>query len=374
MKDTTVELYLCDPEGIRLDCLDYVTEYEYVLAANGVNTARVRLPSTFDRSKIRLDDILEIWRGSGPGTLKCDFWGFLRAWAFGDINGMEYTELIFRADLLERRVVEDYAGSAQAEMTDQADDMIKAIATDQLGADTDADRDLTSVGGGFTVSAALADGVSITKAFAYANVLAIAQELAGISTQQGTSVYFDVVPVSPSSVTGKLAFRLDTYTGQRGMDRTADSDNPAFVGPAWGNLNNGRVEYDYQYEINFVYVLGQGEGEVREVVEVSDTDRIEASIWNRREGIKDARNIEYGDADALTAEGYAALNLNKPKFRFSGDIIETDAFRYGIDWSFGDLVSVVYGDYETDAMIDKVYIVRTPDGQETISATLEVSS
>lgn len=367
-----IEVYLCDPTGVRLECLDYLTSIEYVLSVNAPGIASVLLPADFDRSKIRLDNIIEIWRGE-IGALKLDFCGMLRLWAFGDADGVDYTELhaVGLNDLLARRIVEDYAGSAQALMTDQTDDMIKAIATDQLGGDADAARDLTSVGGGFTVSANLADGQEITKAFAYRNVLELYQELAGISAQAGTRVYFDIVPVVASTVTGALAFRLDTFTDWRGVDRTDDSTHPAFVGREWGNLHNSRMEFDYTQEVNHCLVLGQGEGESREVLWVTDTARAGASIWNRREGTKNATHVDYGDTAALTAEGNAYLDEHKPAFRFSGEVIETPKFRYGINWGLGDLVTVVMGNVQKDALISLVYIRRDSSG-ESATAKLEL--
>jgi hypothetical protein len=372
--DEITEIYLCDPVGIRLEALDYITEYEYVKAANELSPFTLKLPIKFDRNKIRLDNIIEIWRGFAPGTLKLDYCGFLRDWIFGDNAGLEFTELYGNStmDLLRRRIVKDYAGSAQAEMTDYADDMIKAVVKDQLGADAASGRDLTSVGGGFTIQADLSDGQSITKTFPYKNVLQICQEIADASRQAGTAVYFDIVPIIASTVTGALAFQLQTFTDQRGNDRTWDSSTPVFIGPDWGNFENGYLEYDYSNEANYAYVMGQGDGESREIAEESDTTRIGMSIWNRCEGAKDARNIEYGDADALTGEAYTYLDEHKPVFRFGGDIVETSTFLYGRDWGFGDKVTAVYSGYQVDAMIDKVHVRKDSNGQSRITAKLEV--
>jgi hypothetical protein len=354
--------------------LDYITDFEYAKVFNNPAPFRLKLPSKFDRSKIRLDNIVEIWRGFGPGTLKLDYCGFVRAWLFADDAGQEYTELygLSCMELMKRRIVKDYAGSAPADMTDHADDMIKAIAKDQLGADTTAVRDLTSVGGGFTIQADLADGQSITKGFAYKNVLEICQEIAAASFQAGTEVYFDIVPVVSSSPTGSLSFQLQTFTDQRGYDRTWDSSAPAFIGTDWGNLENGALEYDYSEEINYVYTLGQGEGLDREIVEAYDTTRMGLSIWNRREGGKDARNIAYGDTAALTGEANTFLAENKPKLKFSGDVIETPSFRYGLDWDFGDRITLLYANIQKDAMIKNVLVQRNSSGQESIKAGLLV--
>ena len=371
------EVYLCTPEGVRIECLDYITEFEYAKIANTPAPFRLKLPSKFDRNKIKLDNIIEIWYGFGPSTLKLVYCGFLRAWKFTDDAGVEYTELygLSSMELLIRRIVKDYSGSSQAKMTDEADDMIKAIAKDQLGTDAAAGRDLTSVGGGFTIQSDLADGYSVTKAFADKKVLEICQEIAGAGRQAsdtGEAIYFDIVPIVSSSVTGALAFQLQTFTGQRGNDRTWDSSQPVFVGPEWGNFQNGYMEFDYLDEVNYVYALGQGEGSVREVVTVADTTRSGMSIWNLREGAKDARQIDFGDTAGLTGEANTYLDENKPKFRFGGDIVETPAFRYKRDWDFGDRVTAIYADIQKDAMINKVLVSQNSNGQRTITAKLEI--
>jgi len=368
------EVYLDDPTGVRLEALDYITGFEYAKIKNAPGPVRLTLPARFDRSLARLDNIIEIWRGYDPGSLKLDYCGFVRGRVFGDSAGQKYTELYGYSplDLLRRRIVANAAGSAEAEMTDYADDMIKAIVTDQLGADAAADRDLTSVGGGFTVQADTSDGQSITKGFAYKNVLEICQEICDASAQAGTRVYFDVVPVVSSSVTGMLAFQFRTYTDYRGDDRTWDSDSPLYVGAEWGNFQNGMYGEDYSELKNYVYALGQGEGVVRDIEEAEDATSEGLSIWNRCEGGKDARHIEFGDTDGLTAEAYTYLEEHKAVTSFDGEVVETPSFRYGKDWNFGDGITIAYAGVQKEAMIAKVKVRRDSDGQETITAKLEV--
>ena len=234
----TTEVYLCDQEGVRIDCLDYLSELEYCKVSNDIAPFRVKLPAKFDRSKIYLDNIIEIWQGFGPGTLKNDYCGFPRAWRKADEAGSKYTELygFDSKDLLRSRTVEDYGGTAKSYMNDEADNVIKAIARNELGASAAAGRSLTSVGGGFTVQADLSDAPVIVKGFQFRKVLDVFQEIADTSTQLGTRLYFDVVPDFSSAVTGKIAFQLRTYTDQRGDDRTWDSFSPVFVGNDLGEL------------------------------------------------------------------------------------------------------------------------------------------
>jgi hypothetical protein len=132
------------------------------------------------------------------------------------------------------------------------------------------------------------------------------------------------------------------------------------------------LTYDYGEEVNYAYALGQGEGVAREVATLAATSRSGMSIWNLREGAKDARHIDAGDTAALTGEAQTYLDEHKPKISFSGDIVETPAFRYGHDWWFGDKTTLVYADMELDANIDKVLVSRGDDGQETITARLEL--
>lgn len=368
-----VEVWMSTPEGVRTTCLDYATEIEYALKCNDRAPFRLKLPKKFDRKLIKLDNIIEIRRGFEPGTMHGDYCGLVRAWKFSDDAGADYTELygFSLLDLLRRRVVAYAAGTAQASMTDQADDMIKAIVKDNLGSDSVAARDLTSVGGGFTIQADLADGASITKAFSFKNVLDICQEIAAASAQAGTEVFFDIVPTATNTGTGGLAFVLETYTGQRGSDRTADSDAPVFVGTNWDNLQNGSLESDYSDEINYAYVLGLGDEDARETTEVTEAGRSGMSIWDRCEGSKDARNTELGDTNARTGEGLTYLDENKPLFKFGGQIIETSSFRYGRDFFWGDKITASYGGYMIDCQIKTILVSRDANGSETIIANLE---
>jgi hypothetical protein len=373
--DTIVEIYLCDPRGVRIDFLDYCMEYEYMLGVNEPTPFRIRLPAGFDRSMVQLDDIIEIWRGHGPGTMKLDYCGFLRDWEYSDDAGIEFTELRGWSSmyLLAGRICAVTSIYQLTPLTDQADDMIKAIAHDQIGADAGTGRNLTSVGGGFTIQSDNADGVSLTKQPAWSNLLTVCQEIADASNQGGTAVYFDVVPVVSSTVTGALAFDLRTWTGQRGNNRAWNSSQPAFIGSDWGNLENGSLRKDCTDEKNYVFVLGQGDGAGREYVEVQGAVNT-YSIWNRREGACNGGNADSGDTAALTAEGNAYLRQNKVKITFTGDIIETPYFRYGRDWNFGDSVAITYGGWQFDGKVNKVVIGRGQDGQEVIKSRLEVTS
>lgn len=368
-----VEIWLDDPTGMRIEFLDYSMSYEYSLIANEPSPFRILLPSKFDRSLIKVDNIIEIWRGHQASALQLDYCGFLRDYIFGDQDGVPYTVISGKSssELLERRIAIDQSGLVQTELTDHADDMIKAIFVDQLGADGLAARNLTAVAGGVTVQADNALCASITREFVYKNVLEVMQEIAGASQTAGKKLYFDLVPICSGITTGMMGFQMQTFVGQRGNNRGSTSGNPVIVGQQWDNMQNGSLEYLFSKEINSVVVLGPGSGAAQNTRTRTDPTRIAASIWNLREGVKSASTATPGSTAELDAEGDAYLNENKPKLHFAGEIVETPTFRYSFDWFFGDKVIAEYAGITMDANIDKVYISKAGINNETISAILE---
>jgi len=67
---------------------------------------------------------------------------------------------------------------------------------------------------GFTVAPDLAAGPSIDGAFAWKSLLDVCRDLADTAWANGTPIYFDIVPTTPTT------YRLQTWTEQRGKDRT----------------------------------------------------------------------------------------------------------------------------------------------------------
>ena len=95
-------------------------------------------------------------------------------------------------DLLRRRIVAYAAGAAQAEMTDQSDDMCRAIVLDNLGSDAaDGAADQQHVSEPVRRRTRMA--ASLTKAFARRNVLTVLQDIADIAATAGTPIYWHMV-------------------------------------------------------------------------------------------------------------------------------------------------------------------------------------
>ena len=135
------------------------------------------------------------------------------------------------------------------------DDLMKAIVSKQLGSTASAWRskitEAPNLGAG---------GASISKAFAYRNVLTVLQEIADLVTEAGVWLGFDVVRTAPG------AFEFRTYTGQRGQNHGRNSGDPRLVGKQYGNLSEATFGTYHMDERNWVLVAGQGEGDSRVLI------------------------------------------------------------------------------------------------------------
>jgi len=131
------------------------------------------------------------------------------------------------------------------------------------------------------------------------------------------------------------------------------------------------LEYKRSSEITYLYVTGQGEGQLRNIAEVSNSDALDASPLNRREGSYNANQTAAAD---LTNVGYQQLDKNKPVKLFDGELLDTENARYGLDWDLGDMLDAQDGDDEFEIMITGVEFSMTGGGKEQIRGTFEVIS
>jgi len=360
---SSFEVWLDDPRGMHLAHLDKVIGLELVHVVNDYGAIVLEVPSDYD-PYIVLDGMIEVWFRGHVESI-----GFIRKITrYDSSTGMEVTKLVAYDGnyLLTSRIVAYAAGSAQASMTDQADDMLKAIVTDNLLGDATGVRNIS----GLSLSAAAddSDGQSITKGFSWSPLLGTCQDIAVSSEEAGTAVYFEFVPEFISS--SVVGFEFRTWINQRGNDHGSTSDDPVYFGKAWGNLIGPMYEEDYTIEVNYVYAGGQGEGSDRNVNEVSDAARYGASAWNRREAFTDARN-ESSDA-GVTAKGYDRLNEGRPVKSFRGEITDSPSARYGTHWWFGDRVICEYRGMEYDVLVTAVSVTLDSNGNESVTGKFEV--
>jgi hypothetical protein len=319
-------------------------------------------------------------------------------------------------DLLSRRVVIQAAGTSYTRKTDEIDDMMKEIVREQMlwGSALDEDGVVDNTRAfpetDFSVQANVALGPSVSLGFADRQVRDVVQELKDASFQLNRDnpanrrIYFDVVPYdlvqsviyildeetldpildesghgildeeSGEAESMSVGFQFQTFADLRGQDRTQALD----FSVENNNLEAPYYSQSFLEEVNAVIVKGFGRGDSREVEKVNDTDRINASRWNRREGFKDGS--QEPDQNKLADLAYPELYDGRPKEDISAVFLnvpsgpDTPRSMYGLDWDLGDLVPISYAGKQFNAEISIVYVAIDENGKETITGRNEVSA
>jgi hypothetical protein len=352
-----------DHTGQRKGVIQAFNSLEYIKTQNAVGSLVIDIPrGLMQYDQFAVGDLFEVWREKNSTLeLQNETAYFLQSWEFwADSGGEEYIRLTASDAnwLLDTAIVWAYATSAAASKTAIPDDMMKAIVLEQLGASaTPASRIK------LTCAPYLgAGGASITKEFAYRNVLTVIQELAELANEGGVWLGFDVVRTSPGT------FEFRTYTGQRGQNHGRSSGDPRLVGKQYGNLSQASFGEYHADERNVILVAGQGEGSAREWVTRYSNSRLYASKWNRREYFKDSRDDS--TTAALEADGDAALDEFRPRQVLTGTIHDTPGMQYGIHYWFGDILSVEAFGYFVDCHVSAVRVKVDQDGGEQLDIKL----
>lgn len=360
------ELYLANDRGERLQLLDKVVRFNYSKTINGIGRGQFVFPDSYDFTLFKRDYRIEVFRSPSPtASKKLENIYFIRRRIGDTLAGGQIQLNTFASDpneLLMRRIVAYNSGSSEADKTDEIDDMMKAIVRENMGTLAAADRDWTA--SGFSVQVDVSLGPSITKAFSRRNVLDVLQDLSEAARTNGTEVYFAVVPTTTTT------FEFQTFIEQPGVDRRYEGEDPLVFSLERGNLGAPMLEDDYEDEISYVYAGGQGEGDTRDIQVSSDNALINESIWNRREGFRDARH-QSASAGVLT-DADAMLSASRPRRRFHASLLSVKNSRYGIDWNWGDRVTVEYLGQRLNALVRSVSVSVDRNGDETVMGRVEI--
>jgi hypothetical protein len=205
-------------------------------------------------------------------------------------------------------------------------------------------------------------GPLLYKGFAWRRVLDVLQDIAAASAEQNVYLAFDIVSPTPDTL------QFQTFIGARGVDRRLSVGvAPVILSPETRTLLQPSIRYDFREEIVYAKAGGSGEGFGRLFGEYLDSSRAGASPFRRRERFVDARTTD--DTDALNDEARSAVRQGRPRVIISGRIAQTPALRYGIEWTWGDYVTVQAFGRQVDARISAITVEITPDG-ETIGAVV----
>lgn len=348
----------------RLRIVSNFRSLQIVRTENAVGALVVSLPlKEYKAYEWKLNQVIEVWREKGGNTaLQNETAYFVQDWQIYRDRSGEVLVDIYAADanwILSTRVVDYYAGSSQADKSGKADDIAKAIVRENFLSLAVAERRIPRLACDVNVGA----GPQITKSFSRRNVLTVLQEIAETSLENSVYLVFDVVRTVPCE------FEFRTYVGMRGVDHSRDSSDPRFVGEIYGNLEDAFLRYEYFDECTVAIAGGQGEGADRLIKYAKDLSRISnGSPYNYRERFVDARQDE--TEAAVQAEADAELYRGRPKRIISGKLIDTLATSYGVNYGFGDIVTVEAFGQTVDCHVASVQISVDSKGGERVEVAL----
>src|SRR5690606_20177091 len=181
-----------DQYGVPYDVLDDYAAVGLALVVNGVGTWSLTVPlDRIDMRWLRPDTRLLCYHRQQLLQV-----GLLRKWNVrrSGCVGQAHLAGVDQNGLLERRIIAYYANSTASSEAGPADDVVKAIVRENMGAlATDGDRDLTAAG--LTVQGDLGRGPAIDKAFAWRQQATIIGEIAEIAASLAQPLYYAIVPL-----------------------------------------------------------------------------------------------------------------------------------------------------------------------------------
>lgn len=370
-----IELWITDDAGRRIAPIKNAAFMSMSRTLQGFGTFHTGIPfKDYNVSPIFLPDRrVEVWRSPGHGhPLRREGSFFLRKFNVytRESDNLEIIEFFGRSplDILRRQAVTSTTASVYSK-TDQIDDMMKAIVTDNF-----ITTPQTAPVGELTVDGNEALGPSISHSFFGKNVLDILKDLKDISFSMNRTlstdrrIFFDVVEGAPLSG-GGFGYIFRTYADLRGVDRTIN-------GPIF-SVENGNIKDPSYYEdyldsatlasvLNFDLPASNGSA--------TSPDRY-LSRWNDIRVAQTTSDptvaINNSEARQLLQEHAVdkALNVN---FVDSPGSDRQPRSLYGIDWDLGDLLPVRFARRDFNTEVQIIYLSVNEDGQENIIGMSQV--
>lgn len=360
----TFQLEILTPTLQRVHVVTEVVQLALIRRVNAIGQGTLTVPrAALNERWLNRDYVLVVWQsidGATPRLLDQTAW-FLTAYEEDVDQALLTLELEDSISLLRRRIIAYAAASGEAEKNGAADDLMKAVVRENMGAlVTDAARQFDSAR--FGVATNLAAGPAVTLSASREIVLAALQDVAQRAWQEGTYVAFDVV------YTPGAGFEFRTYLNQRGSDRRSGVGK-VLIGPQYGNLTGGIVRRDWSREVNAAYAGGQGEESERLVGTAVDAARATQTPWARQEGWSNAYQAK--TQAAVDSQAKRMLREGLPRRSLRGTFVDTPGLRLGRHVQFGDRVVVDVRGQLFDTRLEAVSYTRDTDGVYAAACALE---
>jgi Siphovirus ReqiPepy6 Gp37-like protein len=162
---------------------------------------------------------------------------------------------------------------------------------------------------------------------------------------------------------------FDVFEG-RNLTVNQTENPPVIFSPQFESLKQlSFVESDYNYK-NYGYIAGQGEGELRRVVEVGEAEglsRIETFIDARDISEEDENQQALPEAEIiakLQQRGQQKLLEFAQEFFLEGQVLTNSPFVYEKDYDLGDIVTIQNREWGVtrDARITEIKEIYEPGG------------
>lgn len=367
-------IFISDPDGVRVAILPQIIRASYVRRQNDWGWATLLFPEElFDRSILEVDGILEIFRrASDEDPFVEEFVGFVRKWIYlDDAEGEVNVEVhaMHMNNLLDRRSIAFRSNRPEADKNGPADDVMKAFVRENCGESAPLDEAgrPRSYGSEFITQADVGAGPNVGRQASFKNLLLTLQQVQESSVTAANAIYFDI---GHERVSGLSTFTFRTFQNQIGTDRSLTTGtDPVVFSKDRENLKNPVYEVDWSEEWNYIWGLGPGIGTDRIVDPEKDVPRHTLTKWSRRERKQDARGETTQLGVAIRA--FEALQTDRPRERFTAQLIDTPQVPYGAAWFFGDKVSAEYLNKTFDGNVEMVSVNIREDGDERITARID---
>lgn len=361
------KVHLKDQSGNLVAIIDDFTNLQVSHRLNSISTYNFQIDASDPVVDLfELDGQIEIYRNDSVNGIDwyLEFEGFHRNFTTQTFeNGRETYTSYGRCynDLLNRRIIAYYSGSAYASKSGVGETVMKEYVDENAGPGaTNPPRVFDGVTLGLSIEADAARGDAWAGSKSWQNLLTVCQQIANVS-----NIDFDIVG------TGAQTFEFRVYDEQLGSDRTTDGldivtglngagNAPVIFALAKGNMQQPTYSLKRMNEKNAVLVLGEGIADDRETEEREDATAIADSPWNRCETTKDARN--YSTVAGYQSVGDNALEEGQAEELFDFVPLQVESTLYGRDYFFGDKITARYKDFERDKKIISVDILVNQEG------------
>jgi 3',5'-cyclic AMP phosphodiesterase CpdA len=358
------QLSVATPYGVLISPSLAFSTLEWVLAENDAGVLTCIVDDSYPLDWFSKDAIMTIGRSinGGPFYTEGDAAWLIRkrVRAIEPDGSTTLTITALHANsILARRIVAYATGSAQADQSGAADDLIKQIVRDNFVTATDTARNTTLIN--VTVNGGAAPTIAME--FARRAVADTARDLADASAASGVYLGYEI------RWTGSV-YQVVTYTTSRAADRRVGGAQPLIFSQAYGNVGTLTITEDWTDEVTAAYAYG---GDANSVGTALNTAAIGESPLGRIEGLRTgSQSTTTADLDD---EAAADLYQKRPKAVIDGSAIDTERCIYGIDYVWGTLATLEAPGFSADVRIDPVHCtvangVETRDIRLTAELTL----